>query len=182
MINDKRLDYISGNDVFDFYIYKPTFGKWLYKNYEHMRIQRWVRFLLEYVSKQRYVVYYIAEKDTILGYCFLAPGGRRLKCSNEKDIVLGPYYILPEFRGNGYSVELIRAVVERLHLDYAYAYDYIAKDNIPSKKATEACGFLKCAELNIRGVLRKLVICDDGEYIVYRKKRNIAPISSKGEA
>lgn len=169
MINDKKLKYLMSEDGMDYYSYVPKFGKWMYKNYDHMRFQRWVRYLLEYISEGRYVVYYMAKGDCILGYCFSAAGGRRLKCSNKNDIVLGPYYVLPEHRGNGYSKMLIRTVAEKLHTNYEFAYDYISRDNISSLRATEACGFDKYKELNIVGFFRKLNIVNNGEYIVYRK-------------
>jgi RimJ/RimL family protein N-acetyltransferase len=168
-MNKDKLRFITSIEGLDYYKYIPTFGKWLYKNYEHMHFRRWIRFLLEFYGKGKYVVYYIAKDSAILGYCLVAPGGRRLKCSDQTDIVLGPYYILPGFRGRGYSKQLIRTVTEKLHGNYICAYDYIAKDNIPSLKATEACGFVKYGELKIVGLLRHLVATSDGDYVIFRK-------------
>lgn len=176
MIMDDRLKLITQINNIDYYEYRPTFGKWLYRNYEKMPPQRWIRFFLEYIATGKYVIYYMAKDNDILGYCFTAPGGRRLGCSYKDDIVLGPYYILPKHRNSGFSKELINAIIDNLHTDYNYAYDYINKGNIPSIRATEACGFERYSELNISRYFRRLKIVNNGEYIVFRKRSSTRKI------
>lgn len=137
-----------------------------------MSIIRRVRFVLEYLHKTHYRVYYLVVAGEAVGYCVVAPGGRRLKCSTENDIVIGPYYIHPAYRGKGYAKELLRLTLRFCGFDYEYAYDWIAKNNELSIRTTLSCGFEKYMELDITRVMRKLIITNTGEHSVYRVCRN----------
>lgn len=149
--------------------YAPTVFKPLDPAFEPMRTVRWLRFFLEYISPGKYRVFYLEKFGVLVGYCVVTPGGRRLKCSTEKDLVLGPYYIKASERGKGYSKELIRLVLE--HSIFEAVYDWIEKDNYASRKASEACGFVPVAELDVTRFLRKLVITEHGKDIVYRYQK-----------
>lgn len=147
--------------------YNPSLLKPLYKNFEPMGMVRRIRFLLEYLGRNHYRVFYLEKDGDLIGHCVVAPGGRRLKCSTSDDIVLGPYYIRKEERGRGYSVKLIGMVLE--NTDYRYAFDWVEKKNIASCKASERCGFTKIGELNVSPFLRKLTIVEEGDDIIYRQ-------------
>ena len=169
ILNDKkRISLIYTEGDISLYIYYPTPFSPLYCHFEKMTLSRRVRLLIEYLSKGCYKVFYLVSGDELIGYCVVAPGNRRLKLSSEKDIVLGPYFIDPTFRGKGYAKTLIRLILKCGGLKYRYAYDYINKTNIPSIKATLACGFNKCGELDIVGFFHKLIESQDGEYNIYR--------------
>ncbi len=116
-------------------------------------------------------VYYLSVADCVVGYCVVTPGGRRLKKSTPDDIVLGPYYIAPEYRGNGYAKELIKMTLSHCGYEYRYAYDWIDKNNVGSIKASEACGFKECGRLNVVGLFRRLVETENGSDIIYRYAR-----------
>ncbi len=150
--------------------YTPKFLQPLYVDFEPMSMVRRIRFLLEYLGKDHYRVFYLEKYGELLGHCVVAPGGRRLKCSSVEDIVIGPYYIRETERGKGYSIKLIRLVLE--NVQFRYAYDWIEKTNIASRKASEACGFKKIGELNVSPHLRRLVITKDGEDVIYRYKKS----------
>lgn len=55
-----------------------------------------------------YKVYYLVIDGHIVGYSVVTPGGRRLKMSTKDDIVIGPYYIAPKYRGRGYATKMIQ--------------------------------------------------------------------------
>ena len=150
------------------YIYEPSPVKLLYRHFEKMTLSRRVRLLLEYFAKGRYKVFYLAVDGELVGHCVVAQGNRRLKCSGTEDIVLGPYFVDPKFRGCGYAKDIVRMTLHNSGINYRYAYDYIKKANIPSVKATLACGFEKCGELDIVGFFHKLVAGKDCEYDIYR--------------
>lgn len=152
--------------------YVPTIAKPLYTDFEPLRLIRRIRLLLELLGPGKYDVYYLEKYGDLVGYCVVTPGGRRLKCSTKKDIVLGPYYVKESERGKGYSVELIRLVLECTN--YEFAYDWIEKTNIASRKASERCGFKPFAELNVSRFLRRLTIVKSGDDIVYRYQKQKA--------
>ena len=158
---DKLIKCVEDNE-FSLYLYKPTLTKPLLFDFESMSLTRRVRYLLEYLRSEHYKVFYLSVRDEFVGFCVVTPGGRRLCYSSRDDIVLGPYYIDESKRGNGYSKELIRLVIENYGRPYHYAYDWIHKDNLPSIKASEACGFVRYGEIKIVGKLRRLVPVNGG--------------------
>lgn len=160
-----KLLYREGDKAF--YSYKPTIFHPLYTHFEPMTLSRRVRLLLERMGKNSYQVFYLEVAGVLVGHCVAAPGGRRLGRSTEKDIVLGPYFVDLPHRGKGYAKDLIHLTLHKGGLTYDCAYDYIKKDNHPSQKATVACDFTRCGELNIQGFFHKLVECPGGEYDIF---------------
>lgn len=160
-----NLLYQEGDKAF--YSYTPTIFHPLYTHFEPMTISRRVRLLLEWLGKNSYKVFYLEVAGVLVGHCVAAPGGRRLGRSTERDIVLGPYFVDLAHRGKGYSKDLIQWTLHKAGLTYSRAYDYIKKDNHPSRNATLACGFQHCGELNIQGFFHKLVECPGGEYDIF---------------
>lgn len=151
--------------------YNPSLFHPLYMDFEPMRFVRRMRFMTEYFRKGKYKVYYLKVDDKLVGHCVVTPGGRRLKCSTKNDVVLGPYFIQENERGKGYSKKLISLVLKHCSYDYLNAYDWVDKKNIASRRASESCGFLPVAELDVKMPFRTLVIVDQGEDIVYQYKR-----------
>lgn len=156
---------------YSLYEYTPNFFRLLYINFEPMRFARRIRLLIEYMGKGSYKVYYLKADENFVGYCLIAPGGRRLKCSSDNDIVCGPYFIRKEERGKGYAKILLNSSLENCRYQYKNAFVWIKKTNIPSIKTSEACGFRKCGELDVIGKTHKLVETPDGEYNIYMKKK-----------
>ena len=169
-IDKDKLKLLYQEDDRAFYEYRPTLSKCLYIDFQKMRLSRRMRLMLEWLNPRHYLVYYLAINEELVGYCIVAPGGRRLKCSTDKDIVIGPYYIVSTQRGKGYSKEIIALTLKYCNYTYETAYDYISKTNTPSIRATESCGFTSCGELNIIGRFHKLieVPTGDGTHLIYK--------------
>ena len=148
--------------------YDPSLFRPLYGHLHSIHFVRRIRFFLEYLHRQHYKVFYLQTNDVIVGYCVVAIGGRRLKCSTNRDIVLGPYYICDENRGKGYSKILLSLTLKHCTYQYDYAYDWIHQDNLASIRASEAVGFKPCGRLSVEGMMRKLVVSDGGDNIIYR--------------
>ena len=166
----KTMRCVYKKENIELHEYVPTLFSPLYCNFEPMSLVRRARFLFDYLHKGRYRVYYLKIDNDIVGYCYIAPGGRRLNCSTNDDIVVGPYYIKEQYRGKGLSEILIKASLENNSYTYSVAYEWVLKKNIPSIKACEACGFIKYGELNVVGKMRRLVEVSDGKYIIFMKK------------
>lgn len=166
-----RLKVIQEESNYSLYEYVPTIYKPLAISFEKMRIARRLRFWYE-LLKGGYRVYYLAYNETFVGYCVVTPGGRRLSVSTKNDIVLGPYFVSPEFRGRGYAKVLVRMTLANCTYDYKFAFDWIHKDNNASIKTSEACGFVQEGHrLNVVGVMRKLVLTDNGSNVIYKYTR-----------
>ncbi len=161
---NKIFEYDDGCSLYE---YTPSLLHPLLFDYEPMKFVRRCRYFFEYMHLDHYKVYYLSVKNDFVGFCVVSPGGRKLKCSNKDDIILAPYFIEKSKRGQGYSKRLIMAVLNEYPNPYNCAFDWIMKTNIPSIRASEACGFKKIAELNVTGIMRKLCITDDGLYNLY---------------
>lgn len=147
--------------------YTPTLLRPLPYDLEPMRPVRWVRFALEYVRKGRFRVYCLEVEGKPAAYCVATPGGRRLKCSTGADIVLGPYFVAPEFRGRGYGTRVLSLTLQYCAYPYENAYAWIEKKNLPSIRAAESCGFRQTGQLNVVGVMRRLQITAEGDDWIY---------------
>ena len=143
-----------------------------------MRLKRRMRYLVNYLNKDKYLVYYLVYKDEFVGMCGAFPGGKRLECSTKNDIILGVLYIAPEHRGKKFSEVLINMVLKNYPRNYKYAYEFINKNNSKSIRAAESCGFKRYGESKIvwfNGVsLRrhKLVGEGQGDFFIYQFAKN----------
>ena len=166
-----RLLFIKKEGAFSLYEYKPTFIIPLLVSFEPLKMIRRFRFWREILSGG-YKVYYLAKDDRLVGYCVVAPGGRRLTISKKHDVVLGPYFVAPEHRGKGYAKVLVRMTLDNCTYNYNLAFDWIHKDNYASIKTSEACGFVQEGHrLNVVGIMRKLVLDENGNNIIYKYTR-----------
>ena len=71
--------------------------------------------------------------------------------------------------GRGYAKVLVSMTLKYCTYDYKYAFDWIHDTNIPCIKTSEACGFVREGHrLNVVGLLRRLVVNDKGDNIIYK--------------
>ena len=90
-----------------------------------------------------YDIYKFFYEEKEIGYCAVSYGKNPrypfINKSNES--IIGPYYILEEYRGSGlatkYITKLIPEVIEKVDAIYAF----IQADNIASIKTVEECVF-----------------------------------------
>ena len=166
-----KLELVGKEDNYSLYEYIPTFIRPLNVPFEKLRLIRRLRFWNE-LFKGGYKVYYLAEGDIIVGHCVATPGGRRLKLSSKKDIVLGPYFVDSECRGKGYAKVLVPMTLKYCTYNYRYAFDWIHESNIPSIRTSEGLGMEVVGRLNVVGRFRKLVENSNGNYCIYKYDKN----------
>lgn len=152
--------------------YLPSLLAPLALPFEQLRLVCKLRFCYEYLHAGHYKVYYLAVDDEFVGYCVVTPGGRRLSLTTKNDVVLGPYFILPEHRGKGYAKILVSMTLRYCTYDYNIAFDWIHKSNIPSIRISEACGMYVDGKIDVVGRFRKLVTKEDGPYFIYKYKKH----------
>ncbi len=164
----KSLKHVVDKEGLSVYEFKPCPFQLLAIPFEKLRFVRRVRLLLEYL-RGRYKVYYLAIEGRVVGYCVITPGGRRLKCSNKNDAVIGPYYICRENRGQGLSKKMIAMVLGICKEQFESVYAWVDKTNTPSIRCLEACGFMPVGRLDVVGLFRRLLINPNGTDIIYKK-------------
>ena len=159
---------VGTNDGLSVYEYKPSLINTFAVSLDSLSLVRRIRLMLE-VLRGGYTVYYLVKEGMVAGYCVITPGGRRLKCYSKQDGVVGPLYFSPEFRGQGLSEVLVRQSISHSTRWFKSYYCWIHKDNIPSRRSLEACGFEPIGYLDVVGLFRRLVIKPQGEDIIYKR-------------
>ena len=165
---------ISRNTQGGYRIYEfiPSITRLFYKNMEDISFQRRIRFALELIKG--YKVYYLEIRGKIVGYCVISIGGGRYSFAGKSDIVVGPYYVEKEERGNHYSELLVSELLMYDNIHYNDAYDWIKKTNIPSLKCSEAVGFEIVGTADIVKPFRRIAARNDdsGEYYILKGNRD----------
>ena len=156
-----QLELIKDWDSFQIYEYKPSLNHLFYNNMEPLTVQRRVRFIIELI--RGYKVYYLYKDKQVVAYSVVSPGGGRYSFAGKKDIVVGPYYVSPECRGNHYSEILVRQILNLDNIDYEYAYDWVRKNNTASMITSERIGFTVIGTANLKGITRRIVPCTGNE-------------------
>lgn len=169
-IDDKRLTLVVDRE-YKIYAYKPSLFRMFYRNYEKQTPQRFIRFLFE--LHKGYTVYYLEKDENIVAYSVVSKGGGRYHFAENSDIVVGPYFVLEEYRGNHYSEILVSEILNHIETDYRYAFDWVKKTNEPSLKCSDRVGFRIVNTADIIPPLRKIVVRnnDSGEYYILRMKK-----------
>lgn len=138
---------------------------------EPLTLQKRIRFLIEYIKG--YSVYYIKDGDNFAGYCTVSRGGVRYSFAKYDDIVVGPYFVAPEYRGKKLSEIMVGTIINELETEYKYVYEWIRNDNVPSIKCAEKLGLEKIKTVKLTRFLRRIVESETGNYIIYRRKINL---------
>ena len=172
MIRNDLL-YVKTVDGIEYYNFKPTIGKWYYKNYpgytKHS-LSHNIRMFIEYLEGGYEIFYMVraGEGGGILGYLLVARGGRRLKCSSIDDIVLGPIWVKPDLRKQGIASKGISAVLHNLDITYRYAYEYIQPTNISSIRTVEKNHFDLYGSGSSKGLMKRIENDGSKEFLIYR--------------
>lgn len=166
----RKCNQIVSENGLTVYEYTPSLFNLQAVPLEPLSTVRRFRLILE-ILRGGYKDYYLVENNIVVGNCVLTPGGRRLKCSNKNDGVIGPLYICPEYRGRGLSEVLVKNMLNSCMHRYNSFYCWIHEKNIPSRRSLESCGFIPIGRLDVVGIFRRLVITPRGADIIYKREK-----------
>lgn len=179
ILKNKRVTFLGRYSDVDFYRYKPSLFKPYYMDYpaeDHPnyegRLVHKIRMMMEYL-RGGYEVIYMVVDGKVVGHLVIANGGRRLAISEKEDIVLGPIFVSPDWRGKGIGTIGIRTVLRDLDIPYRYAYEFIKDGNIASIRTVEKNGYQFVCRAEEKGLLKNLITCPEGSFIVYRYTKNL---------
>lgn len=157
------------DSVYELYEYSPTICNLFGIDMEKHSLLTRIRFFLEILLWGGYKVYYLKEENAFVASCIVSYGrNRRYFFAEPEDIIVGPYYVAPNYRGRGLSVYILKLVLNNTSISYKVAWDYIFNSNIPSIKASERVGFKKEMVISISEITHKMKINDKGKYSVYK--------------
>lgn len=121
-----------------------------------------------------YKVYILADDhDIVKGSILFSKGGSsRYPFATKNDLIDGPSYTVPDFRGQGVAVRIGDAAMNEFEKDYDVVYGTIRRDNAPSLKRVKKNGFIVVSNLRV-DVLRRFHKDPDGNHVLvayYNKK------------
>lgn len=180
-----ELLFLEEVDGLRYYSFHPSICHIYYPCYEgneippyFTRIVHRIRMTRE-LYKSRYQVIYMVKNHAVIGHLVVGCGGSRIAMSTKRDIVIGPIWVVPSQRSNGYASKGIHFILHNLAIDFDYAYEYIEKVNTPSIRTVQKNGFEFVNECGEYGPFKVIRPCSGGYLNVYRIKN---PRQEKGNS
>lgn len=89
-----------------------------------------------------YTVYYLTDGERIAGYCFLKRNYlRKYSFLKDNDMLINPYYVSPEYRGQGLGGKLIEAAIADQNERWETVWAVVKEENLPSIRTLERLNF-----------------------------------------
>lgn len=179
MINDKRLRLIKSEDGINYYLFKPSLFSLYYndKNFMH-KDEPSHRFSLTHklhmmwymlAVRGGYSILYLEQNGEILSYIiFVKANNRIIKNCEKNDYYTIFLWTYPEHRGKGLATLMSKTMLQDLQLGYHHFYKSISKDNIPSIRVAEKCGFQRDSDCAKTRWLHTISRVDNGHQYLYK--------------
>lgn len=170
ILAEDNLVLLKEKDGERYYLFRPRLLQLYPKsgNMRNMTLLQTLRFLGMYLAGCR--VYILAtEQEKVLGSITFSAGGTyRYPFSTKKDIIYGPSYTLPEYRGQGVAVRICGTVLEEFEKDYCAVYGTVAADNQASLRAMGKSGFDRVCYLSANKLTRAFRVDEMGALVLMR--------------
>ena len=89
-----------------------------------------------------YCFYFLEIEDKMVAYCFLKRNYlKKYSFMDKNDLIVNPYYVSEEYRGNHFGEIILRASLDNLPANTKNVWAIVLDDNIPSIKTLERIGF-----------------------------------------
>lgn len=125
-----------------------------------------LRMCVELIRNQYFVIYCLHHRH-VIGHAVVSRGGN-FADSTDNDIVIGPIWISPLYRSNGYGTKLIKNILENLSIEYRFAYEFISPSNAASIRTVEKCGYEFLGNGTRTGIFKELKMDASGNWQVFR--------------
>ena len=175
VVKSDRLKLLKVLDSERYYVFHPRLLR-LYPISGDMRVMTLKEKMLHILRLiHGYRVYILTDmNDVVKGSILFSQGGSfRYPFATRRDLIDGPSFTVPDFRGQGVAVRLGDAIMNEFEKDYDIVYGTIKEDNIPSLKRVQKNGFVIEGKLRI-DKLRRFQKSADGDHILvtYKNKNN----------
>ena len=121
--------------------------------------------------RKGYVVYLLASfENDVIGTATLSSGGNsRYPFSTENDIILGPYFVLPEYRRQGMASTMLNQclAIYKGKVNKVFAHVYFK--NLASINCLSKLGFHSNGNYMAKKFSHKLALSGDGTLILMEK-------------
>lgn len=138
-------------------IFRPSLFHVIPKNSGNLETEAGVKLRFFYRMLIGYRIYVMRREDTFLAYVMFQKGKiARYPFVKKGMLLMGPYFVNENFRGQGYAGELIDAALMDLK-DYSAVFAWIASSNHASRRALTKAGFEQVGWLNVNGIKKEVV-------------------------
>ena len=175
IVESDELHLIKQTNDENIYVFYPTLFRVFPKSGNTCKItlKKYGRFLLLFMFS-KFRVYILTTKDNIVKCTmgFSRGGSFRYPFSTKNDLIDGPSFTVPSFRGQGTAVRLADFVINEYEKDYKKVYGTIKNDNISSLKRAEKNGYVVVNHCRYN-LLKRCVIDESGDMslVEYVNKR-----------
>ena len=178
MIDDKRLKLIKSENGINYYLFKPSLLCLYYndKEFKH-KYEPSHRFTLSHklhmmwyilAIRRGYSILYLEQNGEILSYIiFVRANNKIIRNCGKNDYYTIFLWTYPEHKGKGLATLMSKTMLQDLQLEYNYFYKTISKDNIPSIRVAEKCGFRMESDCVKTRWLHTIQRVDDGQQYLY---------------
>jgi RimJ/RimL family protein N-acetyltransferase len=171
-----RLLLLKESDNERYYLFTPRLMR-LFPKSGDMRKMNLKEILLHLIRLVHgYKVYILTDdQDNVKGSILFSTGGSfRYPFASKKDLIDGPSFTVPEYRGQGVAVRIGDAVMNEFESDYNVVYGTIREDNVPSLKRVKKNGFVEESKLRIDR-LRRFQKDQNGDHVLvaYHNKHKL---------
>ncbi len=104
-----------------------------------------------------YTVYYQTDGEKPVSYCFLKRNYlHKYAFLKKTDVLINPYYVSPEYRGQGLGGKLIKAAIADRQEAWERVYAVVKEENLSSIRTLEKLRFAKIGFSEKHGWSHKL--------------------------
>ena len=156
---------------YDLYLYKASLFR-LFPISGHTfkcSFRKIIRFVLMFFNGYR--IYLMADKNkkVLASACFTNGKLKRYPFASEKDIILGPYFVIPEMRGFGLATLFLTFLLNKYEIPSGNLYGHVLADNYPSIRVLEKLGFKKEGRYISKRLSGKLVKRINGNLVLFKR-------------
>lgn len=158
MAGSKNEKLIAQLDVGNVTEFKPSLFRLLPAQCCGLEAEPYIRLRFFYRYIVGYKMFLLKINGTTVSYCMFQRGKiRRYPFVGKKDLLMGPYFVTEEYRGQGLSTKLIRAALKTYLLNESFenVFAWILEDNDASKRAVTNIGFLHKCWLDMTGTVKR---------------------------
>lgn len=120
-------------------------------------------------------IYVITDtKDEVLGSIAFSSGAQyRFPFATRNDLIYGPSYTVPQYRGLGIAAKLADMVLHRFETNYSVVYATVKESNISSLRCMKKNGFKETARLSVNKFTKSFCKAVNGDHILveYRPEK-----------
>ena len=119
-----RINFITKINDIEIFMFKPTLFSQYWFHYEIQdQPDYWKRMfhklrMTKLFLFNKYLVFYGVKDGITIGHIVVSRNAHEFEGASKKDIIIGPKWTAPRFRGLGYGSELLRGVLSSGSIEY----------------------------------------------------------------